>query len=333
MIHDEDFEVTSIDLLKRELISRYVSVMLIVLAAYVFIFYFILKISLLAVCTLIYLGFALYSWLLIRKKYNIKTLVHGHLISAPLFAGFIMLYFWSYSMSVCIWLLPVPLGAYIFLEKKYVFLYSLYMVIIILSVNFIADLYPFDVINNENKPKLRISDIFVFMANIGVLALLLFYKDKIKKLEIEKKIRDKQRTQDEKDSLPNITVTEDNSPENVEKYTELFTKIKGIVEDEARFKESDFTVSSLCFVLKTNNMYISKAIKLNGYNTFNHYINTCRINHVKALIRDSDFNKVTLMEAYTASGFSNQSTFNRVFKQIEGITPSEYVKSVMATQA
>jgi AraC-like DNA-binding protein len=30
------------------------------------------------------------------------------------------------------------------------------------------------------------------------------------------------------------------------------------------------------------------------------------------------------MYIYTEAGFSNQSTFNRVFKQIEGITPSEY---------
>lgn len=330
MINDEDFTGTSIDLLKRELISRYVSMMLVVLAGYVLIFYFVLKTVLLASCTLVYLGLALYTWLLIREKYNIKTFVHVHLITAPLFAAFIMLCFWSYSISVCIWLLPVPLAAYIFFEKKYVFLYAFYMIFIILTVNLIIDFFPSVAINIENKPQLRISDIFVFVANIGVLSLLLYYKDKIKRLEIEKKFFGKQKNENEKkDSLPNVTVTEDNSVENIEKYNELFNKIKGIVEDESRFKENDFTVSSLCFILKTNSMYISKAIKMNGYSTFNLYINTCRVNNVKVLIRESDFNKVTLMYAYTASGFSNQSTFNRVFKQIEGITPSEYVRSVV----
>ncbi|MFP3733141.1 helix-turn-helix domain-containing protein, partial [Bacillus sp. SIMBA_006] len=55
------------------------------------------------------------------------------------------------------------------------------------------------------------------------------------------------------------------------------------------------------------------------------YLNTCRIENVKKLIQENDINKITLMYIYTASGFSNQSTFNRVFKQIEGITPSEYI--------
>ncbi|ASW73554.1 hypothetical protein IQ37_17055 [Chryseobacterium piperi] len=93
MINGEDFTGMSIDLLKRKLISRYVYIMFLVLAIYVLIFYFVLNMNLLAGCTLIYLGLALYTWLLIREKYNIKTLVHIHLISAPLFAAFIMLAF------------------------------------------------------------------------------------------------------------------------------------------------------------------------------------------------------------------------------------------------
>ncbi len=29
---------------------------------------------------------------------------------------------------------------------------------------------------------------------------------------------------------------------------------------------------------------------------------------------------------YLSAGFRHQSTFNKVFKEIEGITPSEYIK-------
>ncbi|WP_410566018.1 helix-turn-helix domain-containing protein [Bacillus sp. SIMBA_033] len=34
------------------------------------------------------------------------------------------------------------------------------------------------------------------------------------------------------------------------------------------------------------------------------------------------------MYIYTEAGFSNQATFNRVFKSIEGITPSEYINRI-----
>ncbi|WP_353886233.1 helix-turn-helix domain-containing protein [uncultured Chryseobacterium sp.] len=33
------------------------------------------------------------------------------------------------------------------------------------------------------------------------------------------------------------------------------------------------------------------------------------------------------MYIYTEAGFTSQSTFNRVFKQLEGITPSEYMEN------
>uniref|UniRef100_UPI0025BC075A helix-turn-helix domain-containing protein n=1 Tax=Chryseobacterium sp. TaxID=1871047 RepID=UPI0025BC075A len=50
-----------------------------------------------------------------------------------------------------------------------------------------------------------------------------------------------------------------------------------------------------------------------------------RVNFVKKLIKESDMKKITLMNIYTEAGFSNQATFNRVFKQLEGITPSKYI--------
>ncbi|KFF00550.1 hypothetical protein IX39_07885 [Chryseobacterium formosense] len=81
-------------------------------------------------------------------------------------------------------------------------------------------------------------------------------------------------------------------------------------------------------MLKSNNLYISKSIKANDFSNFNHYLNTCRINNVKKLLSENDISRVTLMYIYTESGFSNQSTFNRVFKQIEGITPTEYISNL-----
>ena len=78
--------------------------------------------------------------------------------------------------------------------------------------------------------------------------------------------------------------------------------------------------------MDVNSTYISKAIRYKGYPNFNSYLNIYRINHVKQLFNEIDFQKTTLMYIYTEAGFSNQSTFNRVFKQIEEITPSEYVQ-------
>lgn len=329
MINDEDFVCRAIDSLKRKLISRHVYLMLFVLVVYTLFFYFVLNTPLLAGCTLIGFVLFLYTWLLIRKNYQIKTVVHVYLIFAPLFTAFTMLFFWKQFVSGCIWLLPIPLGAYIFFQKKYMYWYTLYIIVIIFIVNLVNNFFSFPSVGIENKILSRVSDTFVYIVNVAIFSLLLYYKDKIRRLEIEKRLIDNgMNTFEKKNTTLSVNADRNESIENIEKYTELFNKIKVVIEDESRFKESDFTVSNLCSILKTNNIYISKAIKLNGYSTFNHYINTCRVNNVKVLINESDLSKVTLMYAYTASGFSNQSTFNRVFKQIEGITPSEYIKQL-----
>jgi AraC-like DNA-binding protein len=41
---------------------------------------------------------------------------------------------------------------------------------------------------------------------------------------------------------------------------------------------------------------------------------------MQKLLYEADFKKLKLMYIYLESGFKSQSTFNRVFKQIEGIT-------------
>lgn len=38
--------------------------------------------------------------------------------------------------------------------------------------------------------------------------------------------------------------------------------------------------------------------------------------------------KFTLEHIYKEAGFSSQSTFNRIFKEQTGITPSEYIENL-----
>ncbi len=167
-----------------------------------------------------------------------------------------------------------------------------------------------------------------------VLFLLLFYNEKIRKAEFEisggnHKIQSTENTHIETIQYPVEKIQQAATTVQNAKYIGLFNDIQRVVEQESHFKEVDFTISKLAYMLKVNNLYISKAIKINGYSNFNYYLNVCRVEHVKKIIMEDDINKITLMYIYTASGFSNQSTFNRVFKQIEGITPSEYISGRM----
>lgn len=59
--------------------------------------------------------------------------------------------------------------------------------------------------------------------------------------------------------------------------------------------------------------------------TFVEYLNTIRIGHVCKLLAGSDENVVTI--AYR-SGFNNLANFNRQFKRLKGMSPSDYRKTL-----
>lgn len=355
----------NVDLLKRKLISTYVYFFLIVLIIYAFIYYFIVKNIFYSYYIAFYCFAVFYTWLIIYKHYPVKKMVHFHLITGSLFSFFIMLNMWKYSTASCMWLIPIPLAAYIFFEKKTSYIYSGYVIALILLVNLVEKSLQLDYFRFSKKGDLVIADSTVFVLNICIFLLLLYYNEKIKKAEElemnslkdnpvaldnsnhpkienmdvedtkQKEFKKEFKINILKDDLSFVTIAAPGvqnleekctSQKETEKYNVLFQRMKEVIESENYFKNADFSISQLSFILKTNNLYISNAIKQNKYNSFHYFINSYRINSAKQLISQNDFDKVTLMYIYTQCGFSNQSTFNRAFKMIEGITPSEFIK-------
>ncbi len=54
---------------------------------------------------------------------------------------------------------------------------------------------------------------------------------------------------------------------------------------------------------------------------FKEYLNNLRVEHAKGLLRSTD---VPISEIFSAAGFDNQRTFNRVFKDMTGASPRDY---------
>lgn len=268
------------------------------------------------------LVFISYSYFLMRKRFPISTIVHLYLITAPLYDFYVMLAFWNNSVASFCWLLPIPLGAYIFFTKKEVLIYSLYTLLIIIIGYLFANNFSFDFPKHSQK-EVMFTDTILFASNIFVVTLLIYYKDKIRKQEILLHFG-KAETNAQKDKKTDQESISEEAEIDVESMEKLFSRIETSMSENMLFKDIKFNLSALSVALEVNSSYLSKAIRYKGYPNFNSYLNTYRINYVKKLFTEIDFQKTTLMYVYTEAGFSNQSTFNRVFKQIEGTTPSEY---------
>ncbi len=100
--------------------------------------------------------------------------------------------------------------------------------------------------------------------------------------------------------------------------------LKDKVVSEAWFLEPRLSIRDLASRLGTNETYVSRMLNQGSGQSFNRFINELRIEHAKNLL--SETSQSVLNIAYD-SGFNSKATFNRVFKDISGQTPSQFKTS------
>lgn len=108
---------------------------------------------------------------------------------------------------------------------------------------------------------------------------------------------------------------------------ELYNKMEHLLKDEQIYRDPTLRLNDLAIKLGSNRTYVSKLINLKTNSNFSDYINTYRITYAKEILssqEDDDDEKLTLDEIATKSGFSNLSSFYRVFTKLEETTPAKY---------
>ncbi len=86
---------------------------------------------------------------------------------------------------------------------------------------------------------------------------------------------------------------------------------------------NDFTLSDMARALGYHEKYLSSELHFLTKMNFRAFLSTYRIDHAKRLIRTTP---KSISEIALDSGYSSINTFNRVFKEAVGMTPSEYRK-------
>ncbi len=123
--------------------------------------------------------------------------------------------------------------------------------------------------------------------------------------------------------------------ENASVYSRLSEKeIKGYVESLSRLMETEklYLHETLNLRLLANRLHMDPNLVSYILNTVLHksfydFVNEFRIEEVKRKIDDPDFSHIKIVEIAYESGFNSKATFNRVFKNATGKSPSEYRKS------
>ncbi len=99
------------------------------------------------------------------------------------------------------------------------------------------------------------------------------------------------------------------------------------LEKEKCFLKLDFNLKFIAQELNSNTSYISKVINFHKKSSFKEYTTQLRIQYfIKELKVNPSFQKHSLDAIAKDIGYSNASSFSKIFKKHTGITPSRFIK-------
>lgn len=104
----------------------------------------------------------------------------------------------------------------------------------------------------------------------------------------------------------------------------VLQKITAAMETDQLYLNPTLTLAEMATHLKTSSRIISRHIN-NGFGqSFNDYVNRYRVEAVKQRIAVGDLQKFTILAIALDCGFNSKTSFNRVFKEMTGMPPSDY---------
>ena len=98
------------------------------------------------------------------------------------------------------------------------------------------------------------------------------------------------------------------------------------MEAEKPYRDLEITQASLAKSLALNVHQLSEVLNDCFQKNFHSFINLYRINEAKQMIQNPKYQNYTLMDIGYEAGFKSKTSFNRVFKDLVGRTPSDFRK-------
>jgi AraC-like DNA-binding protein/cbb3-type cytochrome oxidase subunit 3 len=118
-----------------------------------------------------------------------------------------------------------------------------------------------------------------------------------------------------KNKYKKVKITE----EQLDKYEQ---KLYRIMNERKIFLDTDLSVVKLSKVMKIPSYHLTQLFSLRIGKNFNQFVNTYRVNFACVIIDSTEDIKIDTL--ISECGFNSKTSFNRHFKMIMGIAPSEY---------
>ncbi len=121
-------------------------------------------------------------------------------------------------------------------------------------------------------------------------------------------------------------------------FNDIIERSDRLLESKKLYLNENFSIDTLAREVGTNRTYLSRSIKHCRQENFAGYINRIKIEHAKRLINERAEgvckkpqynNPLDLEDIAIASGFGSRRSFVRCFRQLEGITPTQFKNHII----
>jgi len=109
---------------------------------------------------------------------------------------------------------------------------------------------------------------------------------------------------------------------------DLKEKLLYLLEDEKIYRQNDISLEILSLKLDTTRHNTSQVINEHFGLNFFEIINKYRINEAQLILKKDTHNNLNIIDVAYEVGFNNKVTFNKSFKKILSLTPTQYIASL-----
>lgn len=106
----------------------------------------------------------------------------------------------------------------------------------------------------------------------------------------------------------------------------LLSTLTQHMEEQQMFLDSQLTLTRLSDAINISTHHLSEVLNQQLGKNFYQFINEYRVNYVCQQLQND--HSIKVLDLAMSAGFSSKSTFNAVFKQAKGMTPTQYRKSL-----
>jgi AraC-like DNA-binding protein len=109
--------------------------------------------------------------------------------------------------------------------------------------------------------------------------------------------------------------------------SQWINKLTSTMEEEFYYRQVDVTIKSLSEYLTIPEHQLRRLINQHlGYRNFNDYLNRYRVRDAAQRLSDPKLIRLPILTIAIESGYASLTTFNKAFKTLKTMTPSEFRK-------